>query len=54
MSNFGTKKLVGALALAVAAIGIGTAVQTGAPARATIVDQGYYWDSEGLHTRTIN
>ena len=54
MSNFGTKKLVGALALAVAAIGIGTAVQTGAPAQATIVDQGYYWDSEGLHTRTIN
>jgi hypothetical protein len=52
MSNFGTKKLVGALALAVAAIGIGTAVQTGAPAQASIIP-GHGAVDQSTHTYTI-
>lgn len=53
MLNFGKNKLIGALTLAVAAIGIGTAVQTSAPAQASII-RGYGAADESLHTYKIN
>jgi hypothetical protein len=52
MHNFGKSKLVGALALAVAAVGIGTAVQTGTTAHATVIARDHDYVTE--RTRTVN